>query len=270
MEFHTFSQLEQDITVYNFYNCERGYFIDIGANDGISLSNTKGLEGQGWTGICAEPVQHIYNKLNSCRACHCENTAVYSVSGKTVNIIVQTDNLGLLSGIDKHISDSYNKSIQNRHDESITTMTLTDLLDKYNAPTFIHYASIDTEGSEIEVLKGMNFDKYTVGYISIEHNNITENRDAIHDIFVSNGFIYHKNNQWDDDYIHRSLIEGSYGAFTIKLGQTVVQYARSIPCDIIYKQKKLVLKLDTKDLTIGDIQWSYNMITRGDKKYNKV
>ena len=59
------SQLGQDLTVLKFYNNKRdGYFIEIGASDGIKLSNTYLLESQyGWKGICVEPIPNNYNKL---------------------------------------------------------------------------------------------------------------------------------------------------------------------------------------------------------------
>ena len=61
----SYSQLGQDLTVLKFYNDKRdGYFIELGASDGITLSNTYLLEKEfGWKGICAEPVPVKYEAL---------------------------------------------------------------------------------------------------------------------------------------------------------------------------------------------------------------
>ena len=79
----TYSQLNQDVDVIQFYkNKENGYFIEIGANDGINLSNTYLLEkNYNWKGICVEPIPDIFNKLKNNRPNSiCVNKAIYSYS----------------------------------------------------------------------------------------------------------------------------------------------------------------------------------------------
>ena len=71
------SQHKQDEFVVNYFKGKKnGVFVDIGAHDGITLSNTYVLEKElGWTGICVEPMDHEYKKLTECRnciTCHCE------------------------------------------------------------------------------------------------------------------------------------------------------------------------------------------------------
>src|SRR3989344_4783750 len=89
----TYSQLQQDIQVSNFYgNKTNCYFVDIGANDGKLLSNTYLLEKKyNRTAICVEPVEELYNKLINCRECICDKHAISNESGKTVDFKIVND-----------------------------------------------------------------------------------------------------------------------------------------------------------------------------------
>ena len=53
----------------------------------------------------------------------------------------------------------------------LTTVTLGEILDRINAPSFIHFMSLDIEGAELEALKGVPFDRYRFGAMAIEHND---------------------------------------------------------------------------------------------------
>jgi FkbM family methyltransferase len=199
----SYSQLGQDLDVLKFYNERRdGYFVEIGAYNGIEISNTYLLESQyNWKGICSEPIPKQYELLTKNRPnSHCDNNALYSESGLTLTFDVANDNF--FSGISNHIDvEKYYIVNNNKTQINVTTITLTELLEKYNAPTFIEYLSIDTEGSELEILKGCDFNKYKFGFITIEHNYIEPRRTKIRDFLISNGYRYFKENQWDDDYI---------------------------------------------------------------------
>ena len=75
--------------------------------------------------------------------------------------------------------------------------------DKYSAPKIIDYLSIDTEGSEYEILKKFNFDKYIFSVITCEHN-FTENRKKIFNLLTSKGYkrIFKDISRFDDWYIY--------------------------------------------------------------------
>ena len=70
-----------------------------------------------------------------------------------------------------------------------------------NAPKYIEYLSIDTEGSELKILQGIDFDKYRFGYINIEHNNVEPKRSQMKDLLIKNGYKYMGENKWDDIYV---------------------------------------------------------------------
>ena len=201
------SQIGQDLAVLKFYNQKRdGFFIEIGASDGIKLSNTYLLEKKyNWKGICVEPVPQNYknliiNRQNSI----CSDNAVFSVSNLTVNFDI-ANNFNLLSGISANI-DRHKKRVDiNKSTIQVKTISLVDLLDNNNAPKFIEYLSLDTEGSEYEILKTFNFDKYIFGLIDVEHNSMEPRRTQIKELLLSNGYIYLGPNSFDDMYKHKSV-----------------------------------------------------------------
>ncbi len=81
------------------------------------------------------------------------------------------------------------------------------MLKLYSAPKYIDYLSIDTEGSEYEILKAFDFSQYTFGFISVEHN-YSELRAKIHDLLVQEGYtrVLSEVSMWDDYYISKKLL----------------------------------------------------------------
>ena len=203
---NSYSQLNQDINVLKFYNNKTdGYFVEIGASDGIKISNTYLLEKEyNWKGICIEPIQEEYEKLVNNRKCICENISVYSSSNLELEFAICHEN-SLLSGLYSHIDHHKNTVDNNKKIFNSKTKTLTDILDINKSPKFIEYLSIDTEGSELEILKGIDFNKYMFGIIDIEHNYIEPRRTEIKELLFNNNYDYLKENNWDDTYIHKSL-----------------------------------------------------------------
>jgi FkbM family methyltransferase len=203
----SFSQIGQDLEVINFYNKKtNGFFIEVGASNGIKLSNTYLLETQyNWKGICCEPVPRHFNNLVINRPnSFCCNKAVYNQSGQTVVFDI-AHKYDLLSGINLHIDRHKSKVDSNKTSINVETISLLDLLNEANAPSFIEYMSLDTEGSEYEILKTFDFNKYIFGLIDVEHNYVEPRRSEIKNLLISNGYIYKGQNKFDDMYKHNSV-----------------------------------------------------------------
>ena len=201
------SQLGQDIEVLTFFNNkESGFFVEIGASDGIFLSNTYLLETQyKWKGICCEPIPESFEKCVQNRPNSiCYNEAVYNESGLTLTFDICNTGI-LLSGI-SHCIDKHKAEVDSDKTViEVQTISLLDVLDKANAPSFIEYMSLDTEGSELEILKNFDFEKYTFGLIDVEHNYIEPRRSEIRNLLLSKGYIFKGENRWDDMYKHNSV-----------------------------------------------------------------
>ena len=199
MTLSSYSQLGQDMAVANFFQLRRGgYFIDIGAWDGVEISNTYMLESQlDWKGICVEPLPDKFNLLQKNRSCICIQAAAYSKGGLEFEFAVAEG----LSGIVQHI-DAHKEALE-KNRIKVQTKTLTDIMDQHNAPSFIEYLSIDTEGSELEVLNGIDWDRYSFGYINIEHNFIEPRRTEMRNFLKERGYSFLRENVVDDDYIYK-------------------------------------------------------------------
>lgn len=197
------SQIGQDKYVLNniFSNKKNGYFIELGAADGISHSNTYYMEKElDWEGICIEANPKYQEDLKKNRNCHKEFCPIYSVSDKIVEFSIV--DCGEFSGISNHMGVIGNFKVENKLE--LKTKTLTEILDKYNAPKYIDYLSLDVEGSELEVLKGIDFNKYIIGYICVEHNYAPLRMD-ISKFLQNSHYLYSRWNKFDDEYIHITL-----------------------------------------------------------------
>lgn len=195
----SYSQFGQDIHVLDYFsNKTNGFFVDVGAYDGKEISNTYLLEQEfDWKGICVEPLPNEFEKCKNNRPYSiCINNAVFSKPEKEVLFAVHSGLSGIKEYINKH------KHILDTCEYiKVKTITLTEILEKYNAPQNIEYITIDTEGSELEVLKGIDLNKYSFGVIHIEHNFEEPKRSDIRSFLESKGYHFDKQNEVDDYYI---------------------------------------------------------------------
>ncbi|WP_323813312.1 FkbM family methyltransferase [Cellvibrio sp. NN19] len=202
--FLSHSQILQDLWVlYMLKEKENGYFVEFGACDGLSMSNTLLLEQRyNWKGILAEPNPIWHEQLLKSRKASICKKCVSSSSGEIISFL-STPNEPELSRIEKIIPNDIhekngNRDLTDRID--VETISLNDLLDQYNAPSYIDYLSIDTEGSELEILKSFDFSRHQIQLISIEHAGDTEKRVEIKNILEGNGYTRWRPelSRWDD------------------------------------------------------------------------
>lgn len=176
-----------DKKIESYLNFDNGYFVELGANDGISQSNSYYFEKhRGWEGTLVEPVPHNYLKciqnrgkktkifLNACVS--------FDYSEKFVEIIysnlcstavgVETDVSNL-----ENFHEEHKKFLQDEQDNKnfrfgAIAENLNNILKKGNAPKQIDFLSLDVEGAEIEVLKGINHKEYRFKLICIESRDV--------------------------------------------------------------------------------------------------
>lgn len=141
-----------------------GFFIELGANDGITQSNTAYFEKhKSWKGVLVEPSYNAYQKCKVNRpASACYNYACVSRDCK-MDEITGDFNGSLMSSID-------GSRLMTQHLVTVKTTTLEKLLDIHK-PTEINLLSLDVEGYELNVLNGLNFEKYKPNFILIEIYN---------------------------------------------------------------------------------------------------
>jgi hypothetical protein len=154
-----------------------GYFVEAGAHDGVGDSNTYKLELAGWKGLCVEP-SNAFNGLKKSRRCSVDNRCL-SGDGRVVTFLEVLGDGVELSGIRNNFYDKWDRVTRPNVSKVVQSTTLGDVLHDHGAPNVIEYLSLDTEGSELEILTSHNFTEYKFLTMLVEYNGITTRRDEL-------------------------------------------------------------------------------------------
>ena len=162
----SFSQQGEDLVIdrilrrkldYNFSN--QGFYIDVGAYHPVSYSTTYLLYLNGWSGICIDISPES-----------CSLLAKRRPRDRVLNLAVSNSNGMLYSSGSSKMSliNSTTENAKSHSDKSVQAQTLTSILESEGITDEIDYLNIDTEGTELEALQGLNFEKFRPKIISIE------------------------------------------------------------------------------------------------------
>jgi FkbM family methyltransferase len=173
------SQIFQDLFVHYILKKEKGIYCEVGALDGKELSNTLYLEKEhGWSGILCEPNKSYQELIKKNRPNNILITEpLFFMENKEINF---TELEGGRSGMDK---SSYGEKSY-----KLKTTTLNKVLKENLSNKKINYLSIDTEGTEYEIIKGLDFNEFYPEIITIEHNYDKEKRDQIYDLLKKQNY----------------------------------------------------------------------------------
>jgi FkbM family methyltransferase len=169
----TYSQYNQDIILNNtfFKNKEKGFFVDIGAFDGIDKSNSYFYESfLNWSGICVEPIEVRYKELLKNRKCKSVYGAVSDKDVEFVEFCLIEGYSEMLSGIVDEYDQRHIKRIHNegctRKKVAVPNFRFKDIVSEKN----IDLLDIDTEGNELKILADIDYDEYNIDIILVECN----------------------------------------------------------------------------------------------------
>jgi FkbM family methyltransferase len=198
------AQLFQDIWVlFELASKHDGFFVEFGAGDGVHTSNTFLLEREyGWSGIVAEPNPVHHKSLRENRRCYVSTKCIAATSNDTVPFVQTAD--PIYSTMEKYsLNDMHAGARREGRKIAVETLSLLDLLVEAGAPKRIDYLSIDTEGSELEILSNFDFDAYNIRIITIEHN-YTQQRELIYELLRQKGYerTFAEFSKWDDWYVN--------------------------------------------------------------------
>lgn len=199
-----YSQIGQDsYYINNIINKKRkGRFLDIGAHDGISTSNTYTLENElEWTGICIEANPELANK---CRINRPKSRVIEAVIwSREEELEFEYPDSGdtFLSRVaDLSVNTNYFSShFQNSIKKKIKAFPISFIL----GPGKHHfdYFSLDIEGAELEALKGIDWSNTSFDYIAIEFGHRQDFLNEIIDFMTNKGYFLHRINDFDVDFI---------------------------------------------------------------------
>lgn len=157
---------------------ENLFYVDIGANDGITVSNTAYFDmDMGWKGVCIEPHPTAFKKLEQNRPNSINLNICISNENGIVDFLSIDGYSEMLSGIQKYYHPDHVNRLERELSErggskqvlKINSRTLENVLDEYNVKK-VDYLSIDTEGSEYQILNSINFDAVDIRIISTENS----------------------------------------------------------------------------------------------------
>lgn len=197
----------------------KGVCIDIGAGDGKLGSNTMYFERNGWDCLCIEPNPIYESYLRSCR----ERVVVAAITNNTESDIMplkvfKVGTVGVHDGdpphqfgaltaleVDEQLYTRFKSqgSILEEYEVPTKVMTLTKCIEENNFPTNIDFISIDTEGTELDILKSIDFSKIFVTLFVVENNFGTT---EIEDYLKPFGYSKYLSYEGNDFIIHNSKI----------------------------------------------------------------
>lgn len=182
------SQILQDLFVlYELREKENGYFVEFGAANGVDSSNSFVLEkNYNWCGILAEPARIWHEELKEKRRCKIDYRCVWSEAGRQLFNEVSIPELSTINCYSN--TDHHFKAREIGAKYYVETISLNELLESNDAPLYIDYLSIDTEGSEPEILNALDFEKYQIKIITCEHN-YTQTREKIYKLLTAKGYV---------------------------------------------------------------------------------
>lgn len=170
-----------DDKLSKYLNYKNGFFIEVGANDGFNQSNTYYLEKiKKWNGLLIEAIPELYEKCKEIRS----NSKVFNcalVSNNFYDEKITINFADLMSIVDDtklnnaEKSNHLNKALQTQNIEKsykieIQARTLSSILSGIEHLPEIDFFSLDVEGYELEVLQGMDIERYRPKYIMVEAN----------------------------------------------------------------------------------------------------
>jgi len=201
-----------------FKGMRNGFYVEVGAGDGMAGSCTYVLEKElGWTGILVEPLLSSFQKLKEIRKnSKCINNGLSS--SPEVLKYYHFDDWGGYNGfpsLNKFGEEQWWKKVNDNvkgavaQEQQIECVTLSSVLMDNDAPEIIDYLCLDIEGAELEVMKDFPFHKYKFKTISIEFSP-----QPLTDILIKNGYrqVVNPFNDviWEHYFVHKDYLKLEY------------------------------------------------------------
>ncbi|MFN3674176.1 MAG: FkbM family methyltransferase [Bosea sp. (in: a-proteobacteria)] len=210
----THSQIEQERWVLAMCNGRRaGRFAEIGAFDGVLHSNTLKLEtDHGWSGVLVEPNPILFARLRASRGACALERAVYRESGQWLSFVA-SEEIGTLAEYAETdaYADDRRRAISENGLITVQTVTFDEMaMADGQGERGFDYVSLDTEGSELDILRSIDLERHEIALFTIEHNFVEPRREQMRVLLEEAGY-RRLNVGFDDWYWHEQHLAARNG-----------------------------------------------------------
>ena len=167
-----------EIVVYNFFkhifrNKTDGFIIDIGANDGVTISHSLPFIDKGWSALMIEPNPVLFEKMNDLYSdlddVICVNKAVSDSKLDSITLFLgKRRHQGHSTIVEKETQYSYSGEYFSGEKVQVQCDTLVNILVENQIQKHIDILHIDAEGKTLDILKSFDFEKYRPSFLSVD------------------------------------------------------------------------------------------------------
>lgn len=201
-----------------FGNKTDGYFVDVGAYNGVDLSNSYHFEHIGWTGILVEPDPdrgaHCAAARPRSRTFCCAAVGSAEVRNITFHRVTAAGVYSTTSLTPSHAGRLQGMGVS-ATEITVPARTLDSMLEEAGASR-IDFVSIDVEGAEMSVLEGFDIHRWNPAMVVIESNSKVRHG-GIRDYFVNHGYAYWHSIDVNDFY--RNMDAGPLRTWLVDRGR---------------------------------------------------
>lgn len=164
------SQNNEAEVISNYFGDRIGTVLDLGANDGITFSNSYDLIQKGWAAYLVEPCNEPYNAAWK-RHLYADNVSVYhlAIGTKDEQGIIYEPGDTLIASSNKDLLSKWEHA-KNYKETQVEFCTWPTFYSRIRQPK-VQFVTIDCEGMDLDILKQMNLDEMGVECICLEHGN---------------------------------------------------------------------------------------------------
>lgn len=172
------SETGQDLfALFSNHFKQGGTFLEFGAYDGLTLSNSWLLETHfNWHGVLIDPVPRHFEEMKLNRKCISIHAAVTANKKEFIKVLELPNSKLSKPVIKRRFTDKVHK---------VPAFTLTEIIDRYFPSKSLDFLSIDVEGEDLEILASVDFSKYQINAICVEHNYRTDSQEFLKYLEVS-------------------------------------------------------------------------------------
>ncbi len=192
MTFISYAQNYEDVILYRVLKgVEKGFYVDIGANDPVLNSVTKAFYERGWRGINIEPVRYWFDKLVADRP---EDINLnFAISDKPGVVHLYDVLYTGLSTFSQELAEEHKKTGGYAYQEILVqALTLDEVLGT-SSHNEIHFLNIDVEGAEGQVLAGIDLNRIRPWIIVVESTkplSTTHNFEDWDSLLTGRGYVF--------------------------------------------------------------------------------